>query len=514
MANQLRMDQRQAIAALSGRGWSRRQIARELGLHRNTVRRYFREQDGSKCTISRTGSEEAPGAKCTNVRAGKVGRVSQCEPFAAVILEKLAAGLSAQRIFQDLRLEHGFGGSDDSVQRFVHRLKAKDPQRVWRMECQPGEEAQVDYVTAWALEGENGRLKKLHVLRVTLSHSRKSYSEAMAHQDCESFIRALENAFRHFGGVPQRLCPDNLKAAVTKADWYDPQLNPKIVAFAAHYGVAITPTRPYCPEHKGKVERAVGYVKNNALKGRRFRSLAEVNEHLRWWEREVADRRIHGTTKKQVGAHFLIAEKHCLRPLPIDLFPSFAEAPRQVHRDSYVEVRGAYYEVPEEYIGRQVWVRWDAAMVRVFNARLEPIAAHSRLPAGRFTRSLGVEGTRGSVAQSTRYYRLKVGRFGPAAGAWADAIIAQEPLMAIRRMQGLLQLNSKHCGRDIEQACSEALLHGHYRIREIKNHLAAPGAEQGTLAFLQQHELIRDLQDYSRSCGIVGEDLFHEPTHP
>jgi len=103
-----------------------------------------------------------------------------------------------------------------------------------------------------------------------LSHSRKAYSEATFTQTAEDFIRCLENAFAHFGGVPQTLVVDNLKAAVAHPDWFDPELNPKLQSFAQHYNTVILPTKPYTPRHKGKVESGVKYVKNNALKARTF----------------------------------------------------------------------------------------------------------------------------------------------------------------------------------------------------------------------------------------------------
>ena len=131
-------------------------------------------------------------------------------------------------------------------------------------------------------------------------------------------------------------------------------------------------------------------MKNNALKGKSFGSLAEVNAHLRWWSTHVADNRIHGTTKRQVGAHFLEDEKPALKPLPISLFPSFEEGRRSVHRDSYIEVKGSYYEVPAQYIGRKVWVRWDGTMVRVFDHKMKQIAVHTRLEQGKFSQVLGV----------------------------------------------------------------------------------------------------------------------------
>lgn len=115
---------------------------------------------------------------------------------------------------------------------------------------------------------------------------------------------ALENSFRYYCGVPKTLVIDNLKAAVKQADWYDPEIHPKLQSFAQHYGTVFLPTKPYTPEHKGKVEAGVKYVKNNGLKGHEFTSLDAENNHLLEWEDRVADTRLHGTTKRQVRQHF------------------------------------------------------------------------------------------------------------------------------------------------------------------------------------------------------------------
>ena len=120
------------------------------------------------------------------------------------------------------------------------------------------------------------------------------------------------------------------------------------------------------------------YVQNNALKGRAFDSLEEENRFLADWERTVADTRIHGTTKRQVGKVFDRAERPALLPLPLERFPCFHEAQRKVNRDGHVEVAKAYYSVPPEYLGATVWVRWDARLVRIFNHRFEQIALHVR----------------------------------------------------------------------------------------------------------------------------------------
>src|SRR5205823_12997057 len=116
-------------------------------------------------------------------------------------------------------------------------------------------------------------------------------------------------------------------------------LNPKLEEFARHYGTVILPTRPAMPRHKGKVEAGVKYAQNNAVKGRNFESLAAQNLFLSEWEKNVADTRIHGTTRQQVGKLFETVERPALQALPTSLFPVFEEAQRTVHRDGYVEFK-------------------------------------------------------------------------------------------------------------------------------------------------------------------------------
>ena len=107
---------------------------------------------------------------------------------------------------------------------------------------------QVDFGQgAPVIDPVTGKRRRPHLFRATLSFSRKGYSEVVWRQDTETFLRCLENAFRHFGGVTKTVIPDNLKAAVLQADWFDPELNPKLTSFAEHYGTVILPTKPRAP---------------------------------------------------------------------------------------------------------------------------------------------------------------------------------------------------------------------------------------------------------------------------
>ena len=163
-------------------------------------------------------TEPAPDAVASHAAAIPAGRSSACEPFRKLILARLEQELSAQRIYQDLVAEHGYGGSYYSVRRFVQKLESRLPLPMRRLECPAGFEAQVDYGTGAPVVTPEGKRRKTHVFRIVLSHSRKGYSEASFRQTTEAFLVALENAFCKFGGIPQTIVIDNLKAAVKHPD--------------------------------------------------------------------------------------------------------------------------------------------------------------------------------------------------------------------------------------------------------------------------------------------------------
>jgi transposase len=527
--NTLSVSLQHSITTLAANGWSQRRIARELGIHRETVGRYL-HLDGSKPAKVLTGSEDAievkPAIPLTGSEpdvsskpaislTGFSGRQSLCLPWQEKIEAAAMAGLSAQRIYQDLVCDYQFGGSYHSVQRFVRRLLHSQPVPFVRMEVGPGEEAQVDFGQgAWVLV--NGRRKRPHLFRVVLSHSRKAYSEVVWQQTTEAFIRCLENAFRYFGGVPKALVIDNLRAAVTRADWYDPELNAKVEEFCRHYGTVILPTRPAMPHHKGKVEAGVKYAQDNALKGRTFNTLAEQNLFLLDWESNVADTRIHGTTRKQVGKVFKEVEQPRLLPLPASLFPVFEEAPRRVHGDGYVELKRAYYSVPPEYVGRQVWVRWESRLVRVFNQRREQIAVHALSEPGRFaTDPNHLHSPHRRVIQHSLEHLLDRARLiGQHTGSWAEAMIQQRGPIGTRVLHGLLALAQKHPVKVLEQAAQKALHHGTWRLKDLRALVEQTGPVP-QLDFLETHPLIRPLDAYQAltpDCFNPQPIPVHEPT--
>jgi hypothetical protein len=514
MANQLAMDKSFAISNLRDAGYSERRIAEAIGVSRGAVRRHLTGESSNSTTAPTAPSNQTPtgsadpnstaaptGSDRPNVTDSRAAGNSQCEPFRDIVIEKCQAGLSARRIHQDLVADHGSNVSYWSVNRFVKALGASTELPFRRMEVLPGEELQVDFGTGAKIRRHDGTYRRTHVFRAVLSHSRKGYSEAVFRQDTESFIRALENCFWAIGGVPQRVVFDNAKCAVKTPDWHDPELNPKLIDFCKHYGCAFLPTRVRTPRHKGKVERGVDYVQENALRGREFDSLAAQNEHLHHWESTVADTRIHGTTRKQVLACFKDIEKPSLAGLPLTRFDFYHEAKRKVSRDGHISVNRSFYSVPPEYLGRDVWIRYDSHLVRIFDENLRHIATHTIIERGRFqTNAAHIASQKISpIEHGIDHLHRKMRLIGPLATTWADAVVAGRGVEAARVLQGVLAMSRKHSGDAIEAACGIAVRGGAINCRIIRTLLKRqPDTTQTTMEFMEDHPIIRPIGEYAK----------------
>lgn len=520
MPNQLKMSKIQSVLTLRQQGWPLTRIASELGIHRQTVARYVHAHskstqapigpEGPKSTQAPTGSADSKSTEAPRSPAADGSGRSDCEPLREVIEGKLDQGLHARRIYQDLVTDHGFTGSYWSVMRFVRRLGQMRELPFRRIEREAGEEAQVDFGSGAPVVDRDGRRRKTHVFRIVLSHSRKGYSEAVFRQNTENFIRCLENAFHHFGGSTKTLVIDNLRAAVTKADWYEPELHPKLRSFCEYYGVVILPTRPRMPRHKGKIESGVKYVKRNALKARQFQSLEEENEFLLHWEADIADQRIHGTIKQQVGKLFESVERAALSALPLERFPCFQERQHTVHRDGHIQVDGAYYSVPPEYFRHDVWVRWDSRMVRIFNQQLQEIRVHVKQQAkGRFSTHPSdiVPEKISSMERGTEWLLRRAGTIGEHADRWAQETIRSRGIEGIRAVIGLLSLVDRQPCPLIDKACEIALSYGAYHLRNIRHLINRNAAKQEQMEFMQEHPMIRSMEVY----GDLVRKSLHKP---
>ena len=181
---------------------------------------------------------------------------------------------------------------------------------------------------------------------MTLSYSRYMYAEITLDQTVRTFILCHINAFRFFGGVPEIVKIDNLKAAIVEADFYEPIVQRNYAAFAEHYGFLPDPCRVRMPTDKGKVESNIKYVKNNCFKGREFADLRDAQKFLSEWLQDTANIRIHGTTGKRPEEVFHAKEQLALRPLPDKEFYLTRSQTLTVRTDCHVMYEGNLYSVP------------------------------------------------------------------------------------------------------------------------------------------------------------------------
>ena len=426
---------------------------------------------------------------------------SAAEPYRKDIEEAISKGLSAQRIWQDLVGEYGFGYSYSCIKRFVRGVKKTHPEVADVLEHLPGKEAQVDFVQGPpTLDTNQGKWRRPWIFRMTLSCSRHGYEEAIWAQDMKHFIRAHEHAFEDLGGVPEVVRHDNLKAAIVRACLYDPDVSELYAAFAHHYDFVPLPSRPRHPQENGVAEKGGGYVKDNALKGKRFDSLDELNAYLVRWNRTVARVRIHGTTRKQVYTHFLEVERPQLKPLPEERFAMFEVGTRTVHPDGHIQIEGAFYSVPHYLVGEEVKVQWDERLVRIY-ARGKCLAVHSRIPMGRFATQPEHRPEHKPAREEAYVTNLlaKAEHIGPNALSWAKAACEERGVRAYRLLQGMISLTRKHPKERVDWACRLSLERRLFRY-QILRRLAESNTDSGAyqIELIQSHEIIRDLSEYAK----------------
>lgn len=350
-----------AVRALRERGMSRKRIARELGLDIKTVRRWLREPWRPQRRQARGRALDQFG-EFLRGRAPEVG-------FNAVVLH---------RELEDL----GYRGSYSGVVRYVAPWRAQwrgEELGTVRFETDPGEQAQVDWGSTWVWLGETR--VRVHLFVMVLGYSRRIYARGYESEGLDPLLEAHERAFAHFGGRTRTILYDNPRTIVQRKDEVTGYVewNATFKDRMDFYGVEIRLCRRWRAKTKGKVESGVKYVKRNALAGRRFRDLEELNAWLLEWCVGIADQRVHGTTHERPTERFAREEAETLvavdrrPPTPRERFET-----RIVPRDGYVAVLANRYPVPLAWVGATVDVHLRAQEVVLRHGEEEPIR-HPRL---------------------------------------------------------------------------------------------------------------------------------------
>jgi transposase len=459
------------------RGETGRQIAVDLHVSRNTVHKYrelaqmhgLLEADlvlpDNKTLLAILGPAHVP------------PRVeSSVEPYRGVVERLLEEGVELAAMLNRLREDHHYPGSYSSLWRFVQHLRPQPVEAYVRVHTAPGEEAQVDFGTVGKLRDVNGVLRTAYGFVMTLSYSRHEYADLVFDQKVPTWIACHRQAFESFGGVPQRVVPDNLKAAVLEASLYDPVLGEAYRRMAQHYDFVISPTRPREPRHKGKVESGVGYLKRNFMAGQDFADIVVAREKLRVWVQETAGTRIHGTTHEPPLRRFLQRERAALRPLPGEPFTLGETRPVRVHEDCHVQIDGSYYSVPWKWVGKPGVDAYIGERVVELFAGVELLATHPRAKQkGEWhTRLEHYPPEKAAYLERTpARCRQIAARLGPATTQVVETLLGEKPLDRLRAVQGILRLEESVGSVRLERACLRALHFGDVRYRRIKDTLNA-----------------------------------------
>jgi len=382
-------DEVSAMLRLKALGWGSKRIAAELGCARNTVRRWLAEGDWRGCS--------------TASRSKKLDGLSD---WIAERFRRHAGNADVLR--QELASEKGLVVSLRTVERATAPLRRElvaAARATVRFETHPGEQLQIDFGERRVEIG--GVAVKVFFFVATLGYSRRLHVRAYGHERQDSWFDGLESAFRAFGGVPREVLLDNAKALILHHDPASREvvLHPRLHAFARHWGFRIRACAPYRARTKGKDERGVGYVKRNAIAGRRFATWSAMEAHLEAWTREIADARVHGTTGETPRERFERDEAAALRSLEGTApFMTARDLLRRVGADCAIEVDGNAYSVPWRLIGERVRVTVGSGAVRVLHAGHE-VAVHAELK-GRHGRSTDDQHLTGIAGTQARPIRL------------------------------------------------------------------------------------------------------------
>lgn len=211
---------------------------------------------------------------------------------------------------------------------------------------------------------------------MTLSYSRYMYVEIVLDQKVQTFIDCHKRAFKYFNGTPEMVKIDNLKTAILEADFYEPTIQKDYASFAAYYCFLAQPCRVYTPTDKGKVESNVKYVKAACFKGRNFKDIDEAKLFISKWLDEVANKRIHGTTKAVPTNVFAEIERSSLSPLPKEEYVLSKSVDYLVGTNCHICYQCNYYPAPYGYVGKIVLVIEMNGLLRIFSNQKE-IALHS-----------------------------------------------------------------------------------------------------------------------------------------
>jgi len=418
--------------------------------------------------------------------------VSTVEGYRAEVAELLAEGYKPLIIWKLLNQRHtDFGGSHSAIWRLVRSIQGQQPREVvGRIETEPGAVAQVDFgYVGYLRDPQTLTPRKAWVFDMLLGWSRHMYAEIVFDQKITTWLRCHQRAFEYFGGVPQRIVLDNLKAAIIKAYVLDQDVEVQRAyrECALHYEFLIDPCLPRKPQHKGKVERGgVSYLKQSFVPLLTDDdTLTTANHKLRQWLTATAGLRKHGTTREAPLARFDRTERADLQPLPQSTYQPSEWKQSKVHRDCHVTFEKSYYSVPHRLVGQTVWLAAGLQGIRLFSGTDHTLlACHPRAaqPGQRFTHPDHLPPHLAeALSLSRQTCQARAETFGPATSQVVAELLASRPIDRFRTAVRLLHLANEYTPARLEAACAFGLAQGDSHYPTLKR-LLRDGLDRPPLA--------------------------------
>lgn len=458
------------------------QLSAFSGLDRKTVRQYVRrlEQAGISKEQPLPAREELLKLFTSILPKRECAQPARDAflPFKEEIVSLITASVDPVKpktAYEIICERHGVKASYSSFKRFIRSLpELNAPEKTTcALETDPGEEIQIDYgKMGRLLDPTTGKNRDVYAFIAIASHSRFKFVHFVHKQDQRSFVASNIRMFEFYDGVSQRLVIDNLKAGVIKPDLYDPRFNRTYQEMAEHYGVFIDPARPRHPKDKAKVERAVPIVREQF---RKFKALHpdldihQANRQIRAWCRETDGMRLHSTTGLKPREVFETVEKPKLKELPTEHFDIATWKSARVHVDQYIQFEKGFYSVPEQYVGKELWVRGTDNRVEIYDD-FTRIKTHLRTKAKRHTDPNDFpENVRVMMGDShVRWLIAQAAKVGGEFKQLVVDVLTPHAKLNTRKAQALIKLAGRYSSDHLNAAARIACQHKYHLPKQLE----------------------------------------------
>jgi transposase len=457
---------------------SKRQIAQSCSIAHSTVSEYlrrFRQASLSWPLPEKIDDNQLEQLLFPRPQIGSPHRRPQPD-WAYIHRELRRKGVTLMLLWQEYKEVHP-NGYQPSQFCHLYRQWVKQLDPVMRQEHRAGEKMFVDYagMTVAVFDMQSAKMRQAQIFVAVLGASNYTYAEATWTQTLPDWIASHSRAFNYFGGVAQVVVPDNLKAGVSKACFYEPNINPTYLDMANHYGTVVIPTRVRRPKDKAKVEVGVQIVERwilARLRDRQFFSLPQLNRAIADLLSELNRKpfqKLPGSRKSM----FESIDRSALKPLPVQAYQYAEWKKATVNVDYHIEVARHYYSVPHTLIKKRIDVRLTDTTVECFY-KGKRVASHicSHHKGRHSTTKEHMPKAHQKWAQWTpqRFIRWAA-KIGPHTARMIERVLnsRRHPQQGFRSCLGILRLAKDFGDARLEAACRRALVIGGTSYRSIES---------------------------------------------